>query len=244
MEDVLPLVPLTRRFFERPARGLGPRLLGCHIVAGEVVVRITEVEAYTGEDDPGSHAYRGRTPRNETMFGQAGHLYVYRHMGLHSCCNIVASTLDHANGCLVRAGEVVQGVEIARSRRMAAGVTRRETDLAQGPGRMTVVLGISWLDDGLDLCDPASGIFLADRTGPAPGIAAGPRIGLRPEATDPEHLWLRFHIPGDPTVSGPRIARAASTRTTPTASGTRISRPRTRGRLTSSSQQARSTDVT
>lgn len=196
--------PLSRAFFERPATELGPRLLGCHLVAGDVVVRITEVEAYTGEDDPGSHAYRGRTRRNATMYGEAGHLYVYRHMGLHSCCNIVASTVDHANGCLIRAGEVVGGVEIARARRMAAGVTRRDADLAQGPGRMTVVLGITHADDGLDLCDPASGIYLADRVGSAPLVEAGPRIGLRPEATDPEHLWLRFFIPGDPTVSGRR----------------------------------------
>lgn len=204
MEGVTSLEPLPRQFFERPARELGARLLGCHLVAGEVVVRVTEVEAYTGADDPGSHAYRGRTTRNATMYGEAGHLYIYRHMGLHSCCNIVASTLNHANGCLVRAGEVVAGVELARARRMAAGVTREDVDLAQGPGRMTVVLGISWLDDGLDLCDPASGIHLADRIGPAPRVEIGPRIGLRPEATEPRNLWLRFHIPGDPTVSGRR----------------------------------------
>lgn len=168
------------------------------------MIRITEVEAYEGEQDPGSHAYRGQTKRNATMFGEAGHLYVYRHMGLHSCCNVVAATNDHANGCLVRAGEVVAGVEVARARRAAAGVTRRDTDLAQGPGRMTVALGISWLDDGLDLCDPGSPVFVADRLGPAPEVEAGPRIGLRPEATEPAHLWLRFHVPGDPTVSGRR----------------------------------------
>lgn len=199
--------PLPRSFFEIPARELAPRLLGCHLVSGEVAVRITEVEAYTGADDPGSHAYRGRTSRNATMFGEAGHLYVYRHMGLHSCCNVVASTRDHANGCLVRAGEVVRGVEVARARRGAAGVTRRDTDLAQGPGRLTVALGINWVDDGLDLCSSDTDVFVADRFGPAPEVVAGPRIGLRPEATEPEHLWLRFHVPGDPTVSGPAALR-------------------------------------
>lgn len=167
-----------------------------------IVLRITELEAYDGEDDPGSHAFRGLTPRNKTMFGDAGHLYVYRHMGLHSCCNIVASTKNHANGCLVRAGEVVDGLELARARRSAAGVTRKDRDLAQGPGRMTVVLGINWLDDGLDLCAPDSPIWVADRLS-EPLVAMGPRIGLRPEATDPEHLHLRYRIPGDPTVSGP-----------------------------------------
>lgn len=198
MPDALP-----RSFFERPPRELAPRLLGCRIVAGEVIVRITEVEAYDGAADPGSHAYRGKTTRNATMFGEPGHLYVYRHMGLHSCANIVGSTKDQAGGCLIRAGEVIAGQETARARRRAVGVTRRDTDLAQGPGRLTVTLGIDWRHDGLDLCDPASGIFVADREGTAPPIAFGPRIGLRPEATDPEHLWLRYFVLGDPTVSGP-----------------------------------------
>lgn len=198
----LALQPLPRSFFERPARELAPLLLGCFLVAGEVVVRITEVEAYDGEADPGSHAYRGKTKRNATMYGEAGHFYVYRHMGLHSCCNIVASTRDHANGVLIRAGEVVAGQDVARARRQAAGVTRKDTDLAQGPGRLTVVLGITYLDDGLDLCAPDSPIYLADRPAPPERTAFGPRIGLRAEATDPEHLHLRYFIPGDPTVSG------------------------------------------
>lgn len=194
---------LPREFFQRPVRELAPLLLGCHLVTAEgVVVRITEVEAYDGEDDPGSHAFRGMTARNKTMFGDAGHLYVYRHMGLHSCCNIVASTRDHANGCLIRAGEVVGGLELARARRTAAGVTRKDRDLAQGPGRLTVVLGINWLDDGLDLCAPGSPIWVTDRL-TEPTVATGPRIGLRPAATDPEHLQLRYRIVGDPTVSGP-----------------------------------------
>lgn len=194
---------LPREFFQRPVRELAPRLLGCHLVTSSgIVLRLTELEAYDGEDDPGSHAFRGLTPRNKTMFGDAGHLYVYRHMGLHSCCNIVASTKDHANGCLVRAGEVVDGLELARARRSAAGVTRKDRDLAQGPGRLTVVLGINWLDDGLDLCAPDSPIWVADRLS-EPTVATGPRIGLRPEATDPDHLQLRYRIPEDPTVSGP-----------------------------------------
>lgn len=178
-------------------------------MAGEVVIRITEVEAYEGETDPGSHAFRGRSKRNATMFGEAGHLYVYRHMGLHSCMNLVASTRDHANGCLIRAGEVVEGVEIARRRRAAAGVTKRDTDLAQGPGRLTVTLGITWLDDGLDVCAPDSAFYVADRIGESPQIVHGPRIGLRPEATEPEHLHLRFWIPDDPTVSAVRQAPPA-----------------------------------
>ncbi len=194
--------PLSRSFFERPARELAGRLLGCLVVAGDVWLRITEVEAYEGASDPGSHARRGRTARNATMFGPAGHLYVYRHMGLHSCMNVVASTRDHANGCLLRAGEVVHGVDEARARRRAAGVSRTDVDLAQGPGRLTVALGITVLDDGLDLCAQGARVFVADRQAPVGQIRQGPRIGLRPEATDPEHLWLRFWLDGDPTVSG------------------------------------------
>ena len=201
MDVVWPRLP--RAFFQLPVRELAPRLLGCHVVTADgIVVRITELEAYDGADDPGAHAFRGMTARNQTMFGEAGHLYVYRHMGLHSCCNIVASTLDHASGCLVRAGEVVEGLDLARARRSAAGVTRKDRDLAQGPGRLTVVLGINWLDDGLDLCAPDSPIWVSDRLS-EPAVATGPRIGLRPEATDPAHLQLRYRIPGDPTLSGP-----------------------------------------
>lgn len=197
------MVALPRSFFERPARELAPRLLGCHLVTSDVVVRITEVEAYEGETDPGSHAYRGPTKRNATMFGEAGHLYVYRHMGLHSCMNITA-TREHPNGLLIRAGEVVEGLDVARARRSAAGVTRKDTDLAQGPGRLTVALGITWHDDGLDLCAPGAPVFVSDRQAPVGPIVAGPRIGLRPEATTPPHLALRFYLDGDPTVSRPR----------------------------------------
>lgn len=205
----LPRAPLPRAWFDRPVLELAPLLLGCELVGRGVRLRITEVEAYRGSEDPGSHAFRGRTARNATMFGAPGHLYVYRHMGLHSCMNVVAESEGIGHGCLIRAGEITDGLEAARARRSAAGVTRTDLDLARGPGRATVACGVTWADDGLDLCaTPAGrsgGLHLEppDPAHPAPEIAAGPRIGLREEASDPERFAWRFRIAGDRTVSGP-----------------------------------------
>lgn len=225
VREVLGRAPLGREFFDRPVLELAPLLLGCELSGRGVRLRITEVEAYCGGVDPGSHAYRGRTARNATMFGPPGHLYVYRHMGLHVCMNIVADAEGVATGCLIRAGEIVAGTEVARARRSVRGVTRRDRDLAQGPGRATVACGVTWDDDGLDLCTdqvpaitgpgpgtdphrtgPAAGplrVLPRDPQRPEPDVATGPRIGLRPEASDPALYAWRFRIAGDPTVSGP-----------------------------------------
>lgn len=224
-------VPLPRSFFDRPALELAPLLLGCVLTGRGVALRITEVEAYVGSEDPGSHAYRGRTARNATMFGPPGHLYVYRHMGLHSCMNIVADAEGVATGCLIRAGEIVVGQELAFERRQAGGVCRSARDLARGPGRASVACGVSFADDGLDLCTGqspgsctgeaggGSGFHLAGRLDPQdwadgegdgeepllphPRLAVGQRIGLREEASHPERFPWRYRIAGDPTVSGP-----------------------------------------
>ena len=201
---------LTRDFFARPADQLAPDLLGCFVVANSVTLRITEVEAYLGAADPGSHAYRGQTARNQTMFGPAGRLYVYRHMGLHSCCNVTAAEPGVGEAVLLRAGEIVSGLELARARRAERGVTKHDLDLAKGPGRLTVALGITWLDDGLDLCTARSKIYLTARHEAPSQVARGPRIGLRPEATEPPEFALRFWIAGDPTVSGPAKLNRAS----------------------------------
>ncbi|MFC7375220.1 DNA-3-methyladenine glycosylase [Brachybacterium sp. GCM10030267] len=219
MTATRPPAPLPRSFFDRPVLELAPLLLGCVLVGRGTALRITEVEAYVGAEDPGSHAFRGRTARNATMFGPPGHLYVYRHMGLHSCMNVVADAEGTGTGCLIRAGQVVDGVEEAYRRRRATGVCRSDRDLARGPGRATVACGITFADDGLDLCDPGSGVHLLGRVDPAdradgehpgeepfmphPRLAAGPRIGLREEASDPGLYPWRYRIAGDPTVSGP-----------------------------------------
>lgn len=161
-----------------------------------VALRITEVEAYGGGFDPASHAFRGPSARNAAMFGPGRHAYVYRHMGLHTCFNVVVAVDGTPTGVLIRAGEVVEGVEIARARRAAKGVTRRDTDLAAGPARLTVALGIALSDTGAPL-DGTSGLTLTARQGREPRVAVGPRIGVG-KATD---FPLRFWIDGDPTVS-------------------------------------------
>ncbi|MGP9844755.1 DNA-3-methyladenine glycosylase [Brachybacterium sp. 107] len=214
---------LPREYFDRPVLELAPLLLGCVLVGRGVALRITEIEAYVGAEDPGSHAFRGPTARNATMFGEPGHLYVYRHMGLHSCMNIVADAEGTGTGCLIRAGEIIGGTELAFARRRANGVCRTERDLARGPGRATVACGITFADDGLDLCarDPhrLEGMRVSGRLDPRdradverpgeepfmphPALAVGPRIGLREEASHPELFPWRYRIAGDRTVSGP-----------------------------------------
>lgn len=161
-----------------------------------VTARITEVEAYGGGFDPGSHAYRGPSQRNAAMFGPPLHAYVYRHMGLHTCFNIVVKVDGTPTGVLIRAAEIVEGVEVARARRSAKGRTRSDSDLAAGPARLTVALGVTLADAGSPL-DGSSGITLLPREGEAPVIASGPRIGLGKAQDFP----LRFWIEGDPTVS-------------------------------------------
>ena len=158
-----------------------------------VMLRITETEAYGSGDDPAAHSFRGLSARNRSMFGPARHAYVYRHLGLHHCFNVTAG---QGCGILVRAGEIVEGIEVARARREAAGVTRDDTDLARGPARLCVALGITLADDGLPL-DGSAGLLLSPRSGTEPRIAQGHRIGVGRAKDFPLRFWLQ----GDPTVS-------------------------------------------
>ncbi|WP_167047702.1 DNA-3-methyladenine glycosylase [Salinibacterium sp. ZJ454] len=184
-----------RDLLSRPALEVAPHLLGATISKGQVTVRLTEVEAYLGEgSDPGSHAFRGLSKRNAVMFGQPGHLYTYFTYGMHVCANVVCSPEGSASGILLRAGEVVQGLELARERRTTS---RRDIDLARGPARLAVALGITLTDGGSDLA--ASDIRLDLPNEPAP-FATGPRTGVS-GAGGSQHFPWRFWIPGDPTVS-------------------------------------------
>lgn len=196
---------------ERPSIEVAPLLLGAIVHGRGVSVRLTEVEAYLGEADPGSHAFRGQTRRNAVMFGPPGHLYTYFTYGMHVCANVVCSPPGVASAVLLRAGEVVDGIELARERRTT---TRRDADLASGPARLCVALGIRLDDDGDDL---ASGdIRLEPAPHPEPVVATGPRTGVSGEGGTDTYPW-RFWLPGDPTVSPyrasvPRVRRSATGR--------------------------------
>ncbi|MFB9315702.1 DNA-3-methyladenine glycosylase [Nocardioides plantarum] len=184
-----------------PAEEVAPRLLGGVLRKDGVAVRITEVEAYAGDTDPGSHAYRGRTPRTEVMFGPPGRLYCYLSYGMHVCANVVVGEAGTAAAVLLRAGEVVDGVDVARKRR--PGVADRQ--LARGPGLLCRALAISLDDDGSDVADHGSGPVTLDLPNEAVEISRGPRTGLR---LAPDRVW-RFWITGDPSVSGHRRHPAA-----------------------------------
>jgi len=160
-------------------------LLGSRLVSGDVAVVLTEVEAYAGPLDPASHAFT-RTPRSEIMFGPPLRLYVYFSYGVHWCANIVWGDEGTAAAVLLRAGRVVSGLEEARRRR---GVATPDHRLASGPANLTKALAIDGADNGADLTAD-EGIHLEFRTGPAPVIIAGPRVGISKAADVPWRFWI------------------------------------------------------
>ena len=168
-----------------PAEQVAPLLLGAVLRHDEVAVELTEVEAYAGLRDPASHAFRGPTPRNDVMFGPPGHLYLYFSYGMHWAANVVCGPVGTAGGCLLRAGQVIEGVELARERRHGAP----DRDLARGPGRLTQALGLNREHRGLDLF--AGGPVLLE---PGPGepfeVATGPRVGVSQAADVPWRFWV------------------------------------------------------
>ncbi|MDT0412336.1 MULTISPECIES: DNA-3-methyladenine glycosylase [Streptomyces] len=211
--------PLPRSFFDRPVLEAAPALLGRLLVRelpeGRIVLRLTEVEAYAGEADPGSHAYRGRTARNAVMYGPPGHAYVYFTYGMWHCLNVVCGPEGLASGILLRAGEVVEGADIARLRRPTA---RRDHELAKGPARLATALGVDRALDGTDLCGPEGEPLrlLAGTPAPEPLLRNGPRTGVSGEGG--VHPW-RYWIDGEQSVSPyrahtPRRRTGAVRRTT------------------------------
>lgn len=173
---------------------VAPLLLGARLSVDDVTIRITEVEAYLGETDPGSHAFRGETPRTSVMFGEPGRLYTYFTYGMHTCANIVCSPAGTASAVLLRAGEVVHGIEHARRRRVTS---RSDDDLARGPARLCVALGISLADGGAALDAGRFRLELPELPSP---FLTGPRTGVSGAGGTDEFPW-RFWSDGDPTVS-------------------------------------------
>jgi DNA-3-methyladenine glycosylase len=206
---------LPRSFYARPSTEVAPDLLGHVLVRAfpdgtRAAVRIVEVEAYE-PDDPASHAFRGETPRNATMFGPAGHLYVYFTYGMHFCMNAVTRGPGHGSAVLLRAGEPLEGVDGIRARRGRDAVR----ELCSGPGRFAQALGVDRTDDGLDLASGASAWI--ERGARPEEIRTGPRVGVH-ETERPWRFWLdgspfvSHGRPGPPTGRRGTGSRAASTR--------------------------------
>lgn len=200
--------------FSGSPEDVAPQLLGATLrrrtSEGTVAVVLTEVEAYPGVDDPASHTYRGMTPRCATMFGPPGHLYVYASYGIHRAGNLVCREAGVGAGVLMRAGRVVEGVDLVRRRR---GNRPTEDGLARGPGNLGATLGLDLDLNGVtvtqvseaegadrrsDRADRA-GFTLTPPSSPVETVA-GPRIGISKNVEAP----LRFWIPGDRTVTTPR----------------------------------------
>ena len=161
---------LSRDFFARSVHEVAPELIGATLLVGGVGGRIVEVEAYD-QEDPASHGFRGRTPRNASMFGPGGHAYVYRSYGIHWCLNLVCGGEGEAEAVLVRALEPTAGIDVQQERRSVEDVRA----LCSGPGKLCQALAITREHDGLALDAPP---FRIEGRPDAPEIVTGPRIGI------------------------------------------------------------------
>ncbi|ALV44829.1 3-methyladenine DNA glycosylase [Arthrobacter alpinus] len=193
-----------RELLQLPATEVAPYLLGALVrhesPEGPVVVRLSEVEAYLGpadsaDPDPGAHSYRGMTNRNAVMFGPPGHLYVYFTYGMHFCANLVCRPEGTSSGCLMRAGEIVEGLELARSRRPTA---KNDVELAQGPARLAKALAFGREHNGLSAL--GGEVTLTLPRIPVEAVRTGPRVGISGPGGTEAYPW-RYWVDGDPTVS-------------------------------------------
>lgn len=201
---------LPRRFYAGDVLEVAPQLLNKILVRGRRAGRIVEVEAYRGAEDPASHAYRGPTRRNATMFGPPGRLYVYFTYGMHWCANAVCGPMGEAQAVLLRAVAPLSGVEEMRLSRGAGRTDRAippDRQLASGPARLCQAFAITGEDDGADLVRKDRGLAVVDDgTPPPPLVGVSTRVGISAAAELP---W-RFFVPGEPHVSrgaGPRTDR-------------------------------------
>ena len=198
---------LGRKFFADSSLCVAPKVLNKLLVAADGRAgRIIEVEAYRGAQDPASHAFRGRTARNQAMFKPGGHLYVYFSYGTHWCANLVCGPEEEAQAVLLRALEPVRGIEAMRKARWTTQAKRSDLDLCRGPGRLCQAMGIDRTFDGLDLTAPGAPLWVEDDgTRPPAGVVVGPRVGIS-VATD---LPWRFSVEGHPGVSRSVIRKRA-----------------------------------
>ena len=199
-----------RDALSRSAPEVAAQLLGWRLRSttadGTVCVVLTEVEAYAGAADPASHAFRGRTSRNSIMFGEAGHLYVYFSYGMHWCANVVCGPPGEAAAVLLRAGRVVEGVDLASLRREGgrrSALAHRQ--LARGPACLTQALGIDASCSGVDLLSGGSPSLTPPDVAPQE-VSYGPRVGVSLAADQPWRYWLT----GDETVSAYKRSPRAS----------------------------------
>ncbi len=187
---------LTRAYYPRDPRTVAPELLNMVLAADDGRrARIVDVEAYCGPIDPAAHTYRGMTARNASMFGEAGHFYVYFTYGMHWCANGSCGEVGEGVGVLLRAAEPLAGLDLMYAARPKA---RRDRDLCSGPARLAQAFGIDRRQDGIDLVTGKAGYtILDDGVPPPPAPANGPRIGISKAI---EHPW-RWYVPGNPHVS-------------------------------------------
>jgi DNA-3-methyladenine glycosylase len=182
---------LPRRFYNRPTIEVAKDLLGKILRHEDTAGIIVETEAYLGEDDLAAHASRGITDRTRVIFGDPGHAYVYFIYGMYECLNLIAEPKGRAGCVLIRALEPTEGLEVMRQRRPRA---RRVEDLASGPGKLTLALGITRALNGVDVTRGS----LTVHDGPAPAqVVTTRRIGITQCADWP----LRFYIAGNRFVS-------------------------------------------
>ena len=194
---------LTKAFYERDALTVARDLIGCVFVHrlphATLAVRLVETEAYRGEQDPGSHGFRGMTPRTRTMFGPPGHLYVYFTYGMHWCVNIVCGPEGTCEAVLLRAGEPLDGIEVMRENRNGIMNDRL---LTAGPARLAQAMGIAKQHDGASLLRGGEFHCATDALSEelhSGEVAQTPRIGLAVGRGD-EIPW-RFVVPGHPHAS-------------------------------------------
>jgi DNA-3-methyladenine glycosylase len=180
---------IAKDFFARNVHEVAPDLVGSLLLVAGVGGRIVEVEAYD-QEDPASHGYRGRTTRNEAMFGPPGHAYVYRSYGIHWCLNLVCGEVGTAEAVLIRALEPTHAIDRQRARRGVAELRA----LCSGPGKLCQALGITGEHDGLPLDRPP---FRLEPRDAAPEIVTGPRVGI----TRATELSWRYALKGSPFVS-------------------------------------------